>query len=77
MITGFSTGDKPWLPVAEGYETLNVEFQKAAERSHLKVYQALSELRQEKTFQYGRYESLALNEDIFVFRRYGFIRPFR
>ncbi|XP_026333670.1 maltase 2-like [Hyposmocoma kahamanoa] len=70
LNAGFSTAEKPWLPVAEGYNTLNVEFQKAAEKSHLKVYQALAKLRQEKVFRYGRYESLALNEDIFAFRRW-------
>ncbi|CAG4943693.1 unnamed protein product [Colias eurytheme] len=67
---GFSTADKTWLPVAEGYETLNVEAQKAADRSNLKVYQALADLRQEKVFRYGRYDSLALNKDVFAFRRW-------
>ncbi|CAG9566552.1 unnamed protein product [Danaus chrysippus] len=67
---GFSVADKTWLPVAEGYQTLNVEAQKEAERSHLKVYQALAKLRQEKEFRYGRYDSLAINKDIFVFRRW-------
>lgn len=66
---GFSTANKTWLPVADGYETLNVEVQKASDRSHLKVYQALAALRQEKVFRYGRYESLALNKDVFAFRR--------
>ncbi|XP_041973870.1 uncharacterized protein LOC121729416 [Aricia agestis] len=67
---GFSTADKTWLPMADNYELVNVEVQKAAARSHLKVYQALAELRQEKTFKYGRYESLAFNEDVLVFRRW-------
>ncbi|XP_063617383.1 maltase A1-like [Cydia splendana] len=67
---GFSTADKTWLPVAEGYETLNVEVQRAAERSHLKVYRALAALRQEDAFRYGRYESLALNQDVLAFRRW-------
>ncbi|XP_050362059.1 maltase A1-like [Nymphalis io] len=67
---GFSTADKTWLPVADGYETLNVENQKIPERSHLKVYQALADLRREAVFRYGRYDSLALNNDIFVFRRW-------
>ncbi|CAH0726163.1 unnamed protein product, partial [Brenthis ino] len=67
---GFSTADKTWLPVAEGYETLNVEVQRAANRSHLKVYQALADLRQDNVFRYGRYDSLAINEDVFVFRRW-------
>lgn len=66
---GFSTAEKTWLPVAEGYETLNVEAQAASDRSHLKVYQALAELRKEKVFRYGRYDSLAVNQDVFVFRR--------
>ncbi|KAM3964785.1 maltase A1-like [Aphomia sociella] len=67
---GFSSGDKTWLPVADGYETLNVEVQNAADRSHLKTYKALAELRQENVFRYGRYESLALNEDVLVFKRW-------
>ncbi|CAH2104236.1 unnamed protein product [Euphydryas editha] len=67
---GFSSADKTWLPVAEGYETLNVEVQKAAEKSHLKVYQNLANLRMERPFRYGRYDSLALNNDVFAFRRW-------
>lgn len=70
ICIGFSTADRTWLPVADGYETLNVEAQEAAERSHLKVYQALADLRQEKVFRYGRYDSLAMNHDVFVFRRF-------
>ncbi|KOB77337.1 Alpha amylase [Operophtera brumata] len=66
--SGFSTADITWLPVAEGYETLNVEVQEASDRSHLKVYRALADLRQEDVFRYGRYESLAFNQDVFVFR---------
>ncbi|XP_023937439.2 maltase 2-like [Bicyclus anynana] len=67
---GFSTADKTWLPIAEGYETLNVEVQKNAARSHFKVYQALADLRQENAFKYGRLDSLALNKDIFAFKRW-------
>lgn len=59
------------MPVADGYETLNVEAQKAAEKSNLKVYQSLTALRQDKVFRYGRYDSLALNESVFAFRRYS------
>lgn len=69
---GFSTAEKTWLPVAKGYETLNVEVQKAAEKSHLKVYQALADLRRDDVFRLGRYDSLALNNDVFVFRRYQY-----
>ncbi|XP_026726788.1 maltase A1-like [Trichoplusia ni] len=67
---GFSTADRTWLPVADGYEDLNVEVQRAADKSHMKVYQALADLRRDKVFRYGRYDSLAINQDIFVFRRW-------
>ncbi|CAG9133493.1 unnamed protein product [Plutella xylostella] len=68
---GFSTAPKTWLPVAAGYETLNVEVQRAAARSHLNVYKALVALRALPSFQTGRYESLALNHDVFAFRRWS------
>ncbi|XP_030031300.1 maltase A1 [Manduca sexta] len=67
---GFSSGHKTWLPVAAGYETLNVEVQKAVERSHLKVYQQLAALRNQSAFRHGRYESVAFNSDVFAFRRW-------
>ncbi|KAM3964636.1 maltase A1-like [Aphomia sociella] len=67
---GFSSADKTWLPVADGFETLNVEVQKSIERSNLNVYKTLALLRTESTFRYGRYESVALNSDILAFRRW-------
>lgn len=66
---GFSTADKTWLPVADGYEYLNVEAQRNAKRSHLNVYKDLSKLRTKKAFRQGRYESVAFNEGVFAFRR--------
>ncbi|XP_047515239.1 maltase 2-like [Pieris napi] len=70
LNAGFSTADKTWLPVADGFEMLNVEAQKLAERSNLKVYQALADLRLNGVFRYGRYDSLALNSDVFAFKRW-------
>ncbi|XP_045510977.1 maltase A1-like [Colias croceus] len=67
---GFSSADKTWLPVADGYEELNVEVQRMSERSHLNIYKALAQLRTEAIFRYGRYESVAFNSDVFAFRRW-------
>ncbi|CAG9784090.1 unnamed protein product [Diatraea saccharalis] len=68
--SGFSSAEKTWLPVAEGYETLNVAVQSEAEKSHWKIYQALAQLRQQRVFRKGRYESLALNKDVLAFKRW-------
>ncbi|XP_063617381.1 maltase A1-like [Cydia splendana] len=67
---GFSNASTTWLPVASNYRTLNVEAQLAATRSHLKNYQALAKLRLDRVFRLGRFESLALNEDVFAFKRW-------
>ncbi|XP_037949098.1 maltase A3-like [Teleopsis dalmanni] len=68
---GFSTATQTWLPVADNYETVNVEVELAADRSHIKVYKSLVELRDSsKTLQYGDWKYKALNENIFVVKRY-------
>nr|BBD49476.1 maltase2 [Samia ricini] len=67
---GFSTGASTWLPVADGYETLNVQVQSITERSNLNVYRKLSILRTKPAFRYGRYESVAFNNDVFAFKRW-------
>lgn len=67
---GFSIGDKTWLPVAEGYENLNVEVQRITENSHMNIYKELASLRSDQTFRHGRYESVAYNEGVFAFRRW-------
>lgn len=68
-ISGFSTNDITWLPVAEGFEHLNVAAQRSAVRSHYQVYRTLTSLRLRPAFRLGRYESLALNNDVFAFKR--------
>ena len=70
VFVGFSNGNITWLPVAEGYETLNVEVQRAIERSHLNVYKTLVKLRAESAFRHGRYESVAFNSDVLAIRRF-------
>ncbi|CAK1544243.1 unnamed protein product [Leptosia nina] len=67
---GFSDAEKTWLPVAEGYEHINVASEQAAVRSHYQVFRSLTTLRARPAFRLGRYESLALNSDVFAFKRW-------
>ncbi|XP_059058094.1 maltase 2-like [Achroia grisella] len=67
---GFSSADRTWLPVADSYEQLNVANQRSAVRSHYQVYRTLTNLRIRPAFKFGRYESLALNSDVFAFKRW-------
>ncbi|XP_052756760.1 maltase A1-like [Galleria mellonella] len=57
---GFSTNETTWLPIAEDYLELNLAKQKEDERSHYKVYQALTALRKEPTLSHGQYHVRAL-----------------
>ncbi|XP_030244296.1 maltase A1-like isoform X1 [Drosophila navojoa] len=67
---GFSTAAKTWLPLAADYETINVATESAAQRSHLHIYKALTELRNSlKTLQNGATKYQALTEDVFVLKR--------
>ncbi|XP_047118857.1 uncharacterized protein LOC124799287 [Schistocerca piceifrons] len=51
---GFSkTTDATWLPVNENYETLNAAAQEADDRSHLKTYRQLVQLRADPAVQTG------------------------
>lgn len=68
---GFTTSDsdKPWLPVAGDYKTLNVKVEKASKESHFKVYQQLIKLRKEKAFKEGLLEIRALSGNVIGFTR--------
>jgi alpha-glucosidase len=67
---GFSTAAKTWLPAANDYKTNNVKLQKAASKSHLKMFQSLTKLRKkEKALQEGTYDPKIFNDDVIVYRR--------
>lgn len=72
LFLGFSSAAKTWLPIADGYEGLNLENQRNAVRSHYQVYRSLSNLRFRPAFRLGRFESLAINQEVFAFKRYNF-----
>lgn len=57
---GFSTAPKTWLPLADNYTACNVELQKTAESSHLKVFKALLELREHPVMQHGHISTVSV-----------------
>ncbi|KAH8321366.1 hypothetical protein KR074_003028 [Drosophila pseudoananassae] len=67
---GFTDGPSTWLPLADGYETVNVETESSADRSHLKIYKSLVALRKSsKTLQNGSTKYGVVEEDVLVIRR--------
>ncbi len=44
---GFTKADTPWLPVADGFETLNVNSQSSDKHSFLSLYRRLGKLRRD------------------------------
>ncbi|XP_050415495.2 alpha-glucosidase [Patella vulgata] len=68
--SGFTTAEKPWLPIHANYKTLNVEAQKASkELSPLQLYKQLGELRENPAFQYGDLIYAVVNDNIFSYIR--------
>jgi alpha-glucosidase len=69
---GFSPeGVEPWLPVADDYETVNVEVQKDDPRSMLSLFRRLVEVRREyPALTVGQYEAVdAGDEDLLAYGR--------
>lgn len=66
---GFSTNATTWLPVAADYKTNNVKLQKAAARSHLKVFEALGELRKLEVMMDGTFEDKVYMNNVYIYRR--------
>ncbi|KAH8233707.1 hypothetical protein KR026_011580 [Drosophila bipectinata] len=68
---GFSTATKTWLPLAADYETVNVETESAAQRSHLSIYKSLVALRKSSvTLQNGSTKYGIISDNVFVVKRY-------
>lgn len=66
---GFSTGKKPWLPVDGNYTRSNVATQNKEDRSHLKVFRQLINLRQNPTLKYGDFQIKAVDNRMLVYKR--------
>lgn len=66
---GFSNAIKTWLPVGPDYKTVNVIRQKSADRSHLKVFLKLNEIRALPSLNFGDYEPKIFDDKILIYRR--------
>lgn len=64
---GFSKANKTWLPVNSDYHTMNVQAQKDASNSHLKIFIRLTKLRRYNVLRQGAYElKLINNENVII-----------
>lgn len=68
---GFSTADKTWLPVKPDYITMNVDYQRNENHSHLKIFKQLTKLRKHKVLREGQYDTKLVNNDnVMIYRRW-------
>lgn len=61
LNAGFSNGT-PWLHVNTNYQILNVKAQKSVDSSHLKVYQQLAKLRQDRAFTHNSVQFMNISK---------------
>jgi len=70
ILIGFSSAPKTWLPVHPNYLELNLEAQKAANKSHYQVYKDLLELRRSAIMRLGRFNIEPISRWVFAFKRW-------
>ncbi|XP_054707483.1 maltase A3-like [Uloborus diversus] len=68
--SGFTSHSKPWLPVCEDYETVNVDEERKDPLSVLNTFKHLIKLRQEPSVLLGVLEYPLINEQIFSCLRF-------
>lgn len=66
---GFTTNDKPWLPISTNYKCVNVKDQRDQSKSHLNVYKRLTKLRKEASLVDASFESAVVG-NIYTYKRY-------
>lgn len=67
---GFNEGGKPWLPVSIKYHENNLAAQKVdGVKSHFKIYQELTALRNEDVLKYGDLKVLIASDNVLVVLR--------
>ena len=65
-----SAAVKPFLPLADTWPELNVEQQQQASRSHLKLFQQLTKLRQQSPFYGGHQKKVTATKEMYAFLRW-------
>ncbi|KAJ8674284.1 hypothetical protein QAD02_005546 [Eretmocerus hayati] len=61
---GFSTNSITWLPVHENYKHLNLASQKRANKSHYKVFKAMSSLKKSPVLEKGSLQLELITENV-------------
>ncbi|XP_058449990.1 maltase 1-like [Malaya genurostris] len=67
---GFSSASKTWLPLHPEYPNNNLRMQKEASISTYKFYVDAIQLRKNRVFTHGAFESRAFTDDVFGFVRF-------
>ncbi|XP_053690084.1 maltase A1-like [Sabethes cyaneus] len=65
---GFSVANKTWLPVSLTYKDVNVEQQQIANKSHLRVYKKLMDMRKSLTWRKGTLKIAVSGNVLVIFR---------
>lgn len=69
---GFTKSTKPWLPIGDKYQTVNVASQTGVAESHLEIYRSLQKLRKHdaiKKSDLKDFKIAELSEFVFGFKR--------
>ena len=68
---GFTSATtKPFLPLADTWPELNVEEQQQVVRSHVKLFQQLTRLRQQTPFYGGHQKKVTATKEVYAFVRW-------
>ncbi|XP_058832024.1 maltase 2-like isoform X2 [Topomyia yanbarensis] len=70
-MAGFTMGTSTWLPINPIYTTVNVETELNTDKSHIKVFKRLMELRDKDEFHTVSYGTDTLGESVFAILRSG------
>ncbi|CAF1312568.1 unnamed protein product [Adineta steineri] len=68
---GFTNATKPYHPLSKSWKTINVQNQLNSNRSHLKLFKQLVQLRQNEPFYSGKFQLILADKYIYSFIRWS------